>query len=252
MTDIIRVSAVQFTRQIDLRHSVHKAGSYLLESNSPDFALIGGEFSINESRFNDSYPPLIDLAQSFNCNVIAPIDAISNRFPDAMAENDYASMHIFNRRGEIVGIQDQCFRTPGVNGSSKVGTNANVFEVDGVKIGLVRGLDLLYTTYIQRLREAEVLFVSTLAVDDMALQTAKVRAFENQCYIVIATFLGQLLGRELAGNTAIIAPVFHRPGIPASANVIQHITGPGLIEAELDLNYIRQLKYDYPFEERCL
>jgi predicted amidohydrolase len=249
MTDKITVCAVQFTREIDLRHSIHKAGGLMLGgSGQPDFALVGGEYAVNESRFQDPYPPVMDLAQSFQSNVVVALDALRHRFGADFADHAYESMHVFDRNGDVVAIQDKYF--PYVRASSaqlremqvRPGDGVDVFEVEGVKIGLARGSDLLHPCYTQQLREAEVLFVSTLAIDNVVLEAAKVRAWENQCYVVMACYVGQFLGREMAGNCAILAPVFLAPGMPAQARVLGHEPDEGIVEFELDLAYIRQLK----------
>lgn len=256
MSSSLTVCVVQVERQVDLRHTVHRAGGVLLgaSTESPDFALIGGEYALNESRFHDPYPPLIDLAQSFQSNVVAAVDALTRRFGEDAANHPYESMHLFTREGTAALIQDKHYsysdnaivQIPIPEGNPAGG--ARVAEVDGVKVGLVRGLDLLHPAYTTQLAEAEVLFVATVAIDDVVIETARVRAYENQCYIVLASFVGQMLGRDLNGVGAIIAPVFDRPGLPSSSDVLEYLRGPGLIETELDLDYIRHLKAERPFE----
>jgi hypothetical protein len=58
----VKVCALQFERVGNFKKNVEKAKSYLEQANACDFALISGEFSLNESKNIDPCPPLIELA----------------------------------------------------------------------------------------------------------------------------------------------------------------------------------------------
>jgi predicted amidohydrolase len=194
---------------------------------------------------------LAELAKSFKCNIVAPINANCRRFPKTR-EKGFSSMHIFNRYGEVVAIQDKQHFYWRERPWFKRGNEIKVFEVNGVKIGLVRGLDILYPEYTRRLKEAEIIFFSTMAIDDMMLELAKIRALENQCYLVMSSFIGKYVGMNFVGNATIIEPVFTiRKGMkmPNQTRILQHTTEEGIIQAELDIEYIRKIKKDYPMEE---
>lgn len=251
MTAKASVYVIQFARVGDFKKNVEKARSYLEKAGNLDFVLIGGEFSLGESKNTDPYPPLIDLAKSFNCNIVAPINANFRRFPKTR-EKGYSSMHIFDRRGKIAAIQDKQHFYWREKPWFKRGEEIKIFEVDGVKLGMVRGLDILYAEYTQKLREAEIVFFSTMAIDDMMLELAMTRALENQFYIVMSSFIGHYVGMVFLGNAAVIEPSFAiRKGMKMAnqTKLLDRIREEGSIQAELDINYIRAIKKEYPIAE---
>ena len=69
----VKVAVLQFTRELNYSNTLEKAKKLLEKAEKPDFALIGGEFSVNESKNTDPYPALIELATSFNCNIVASV-----------------------------------------------------------------------------------------------------------------------------------------------------------------------------------
>lgn len=247
----VKVCVLQFERTGNFKKNVEKAKDYLRQANACDFALIGGEFSLNESKNIDPYPLLTELAKTFTCNVVAPINANFRRFPKTR-EKGFSSMHVFNRDGEVVAIQDKQHFYWKERPWFKCGADIKVFEVDGIKIGLVRGSDILYPNYTQRLKDAEIIFFSTMAIDDMMFELAKTRALENQCYIVMSSFIGKYVGMDFVGNAAIIEPVFTiRKGMkmPNETKVLQCVEEEGFIQAEVDIEYIRKIKKEYHMGE---
>lgn len=242
----LTVGALQFERAGNFKQNVEKAKRFLTDG-APDFLLLGGEFAVNESVNTDPYPALSDLAKSLGCHIVAPVNANRRRHPSL--RKGYASMHIFDRTGEVVAIQDKQHFYWRERGWFIPGTAVQVFAVDGVKVGLVRGLDMLYPEYTRQLQDAEALFFATMAVDDMMLQFATTRAIENQCYVVMSSFLGPFLKLDFLGNAAVIEPVFAIPGGIKAAHMprrLQHLAGEGLIRAECDLDDIRKVKRAYP------
>lgn len=242
----VKICILQFERAANYKKCVEKAKSFLEEANKPDFALIGGEFSLKESKNTNPYPPLVDLARSYNCNVIAPINANMQRFPNLKTKG-FSSMHIFDRNGEVIAIQDKQNFYPKEKPWFKAGTEINIFEVEKIKIGLIRGLDILFPEYTKNLKEAEIVFFSTMAVDDILLEAAKVQATENQNYVVMSSFIGKYVGLDFVGNAAFITPYILEDEIEPvlKSKTLEHLTGDGLIENELDIEYIKKLKKDY-------
>jgi len=250
----VNVCALQFERVGNFKKNIEKAKGYLRQVDDPDFALISEEFSVKESKNIDPYSPLMDLAKAFNCNIVAPINANLRRFPKLREcrEKGYSSMHVFNRNGEVVAIQDKQHFYWRERPWFKRGSDIKAFEIDGVKIGLIRGLDILYPGYTQRLKEVEIIFFSTMAVDDMMFELAKTRALENQCYVVMSSFIGKYVGMNFVGNAAIIEPNFmitKNMRIALQPKVLKHLTKEGLIRAELKIDYIRKEKEKYPMHE---
>jgi predicted amidohydrolase len=150
-------------------------------------------------------------------------------------------MHVFNRNGEVVAIQDKHNFYPKERPWFKQGKRIEIFEVEGVKIGLVRGNDILHPEYVNDLKGAELIFLSTIAVDDIMLDAVKVVAVENQCYVLISSYIGGYAGFDFVGNAAIIAPhLMGKSGL--RAELLKHTIEEGLIEENLDINYIRDLQ----------
>lgn len=113
-------------------------------------------------------------------------------------------------------------------------------------------MDILYPEYTQKLKESELIFSSTMAVDDMMFELAKIRALENQCYVIMSSFIGKYMGMDFIGNAAVIEPNFMRTRYMRMAcqpKVLKHSSEEGIIEAELDIDYIRKIKEDYPMDE---
>ena len=177
----VGVCALQFRASGHFNENVERASRCLAELGRVDFALIGGELSLNESRNAKPYGVLGELARCHRCNVVAPVDANTERFP-AERGVGYYSMHVFDRCGEVVAVQDKHHFYWKEKPWYRRGSRTRVFDVDGVKIGLVRGLDIVYPDYTDGLKAAELLFFSTMAVDDVMLRAASRRSVENRCY----------------------------------------------------------------------
>lgn len=249
----VKLCVLQFERAGKFRENVKKAVKLLEKSDDPDFVLFGGEFSLNESSKIDPYPTISEIAKSFKTNIVAPVNANPRRFPNLRRkEKGYSSMHVFNRKGKAVAIQDKQHFYWRERPWFKRGHDVRVFRVDGVRVGLARGLDILYPEYTQRLAGAELIFFSTMAVDDMMLDLAKARSVENQCYVAMSSYMAWYFGMNFLGNAAVIEPHFHiDKGMrrAAQSKVLKHTTEEGLIEAELDMDYIRKIKKDYSMEQ---
>lgn len=101
-----KICVLQFKRAGKFKKNMEKVREFLEEAKKPDFALIGGEFALNESLRDDTYSPFMELATSFDCNIVAPINANLIRFPDLRKKRSkgYSSMHIFNREGALAVI----------------------------------------------------------------------------------------------------------------------------------------------------
>jgi len=247
----VKVCVLQFTREANYTKTLEKAKSILEQAEPPDFALIGGEFSSNESKNTDPYPALVDLATTFNCNIVAPVNANMNRFPHSK-QKGLSSMHIFNRQGEVVAIQDKQHFYWKERPWFRPGKEVQVFEIENIKVGLIRGLDILYPAYTQNLIDAEIIFYSTMAVDDLMLDFAKTRSLENQSYIIMASFIGHYVGMTFLGNAALLEPTIRLDKgmrMTKQTTILAHSVEQGFLQAELDIEYIHKIKKDYPMAE---
>ncbi len=126
-----KIYVLQFTRELNYSKTLEKAKNLLKEAEDTDFALIGGEFSVNESKNTDPYPDLIDLATIFNCNIVAPVNANVNRFPNSK-QKGFSSMHVLNRKGEVVAIQNKHHFYWKERPWFRPGKEVKVFEIEGI------------------------------------------------------------------------------------------------------------------------
>ncbi len=90
-----KVCVLQFERAGNFKECRKKAKNCLKQAHAFDFDLIGGEFSLSESKRIDPYPTLIELARSFNCNIVAPINANFRLFPKLREKGFFNA--VFNR-----------------------------------------------------------------------------------------------------------------------------------------------------------
>jgi len=241
---VSRICILQTKRAGSFKDNVQRAREYLDVAKGPDFVLLGGEFSLNETNRVDPYPLLAELAESYECNIVAPINANQQRFGRSR-KRGRSSTHIFGRDGEVLGIQDKqnfyCGEMPWFSSGAQV----EIFKVDGVRVGLVRGLDILFQSYMDCMKAAEVVFFSTMATDDVMFDLARTRALENRAYYAMSSFVGAYLGIEFLGNAALIKPKIERRGrarIASQPIVMQRIQVEGLVQGAVDITYIHEIR----------
>jgi len=241
---VSKICILQMKRVGSFKDNIQRAREYLDLARSPDFVLLGGEFSLNETNRVDPYLLLAQLAMSYECNIIAPVNANQQRFGRSR-KRGRSSMHIFARDGEVLGIQDKqnfyCGEIPWFSSGAQV----EIFKVDGVRVGLVRGLDILFHSYMDCLKAAEVVFFSAMATDDVLFDLARTRALENRAYYAMSSFVGTYLGTEFVGNAALIKPKIERRGPARLASqpiVMQRIQVEGLVQGTVDISYIREIR----------
>jgi predicted amidohydrolase len=235
---------LQFRRAGHFKRNLERAEGYLEVARNPDFVLLGGEFALNEPKQVDPCPPLASLAQRYECNIIAPVNANTRRC-SRPTEKGHSSMHFFGRSGEVVGIQDKISFYPKERGFFKRGRKVQLFEVEGVRIALMRGLDILDHGYSNKIREADIVFFSTMAIDDMMFELARARALDIKAYFAMSSYIGRYSGMDFIGNAAIIEPVYmviDGEHMLHQSQVLRHIGDEGLVQAELDVDHVRTMK----------
>lgn len=240
----MRVCVLQFRCAGGFRRALEKAEGYLEVARNPDFVLLGGEFALNESKQVDPYPLLAALAERYKCNIIAPVDANKRRCSKP-AEKGHISMHVFGRAGEVLGIQDKRSFYPKERTFFKRGSRVQIFEVDGIRIALMRGLDILDHGYSSKIRGADIVFFSTMAIDDMMLELARARALDIKAYFAMSSYMGTYSGMNFIGNAAIIEPVYmviDGEHMLHQSQVLRHIGDEGLVQADLDVEHVRTMK----------
>jgi len=84
------------------------------------------------------------------------------------------------------------------------------------------------------------------------LDLAKIRAGENQSYIVMSSFIGPYIGMIFFGNAAILEPnivITKGTRMVNQTKILQHIKEEGVIQEKLDIEYIKKIKKEYPMSE---
>ncbi|PYZ96464.1 carbon-nitrogen hydrolase [Alteribacter lacisalsi] len=134
----------------------------------------------------------------------------------AVLENGkvYNRALVVNRTGELVYHYDKLHLVPMLNEPDFLapgGQKVKVFELDGVKMGLIICFDLRFPEIIRELalQGAQALFIPAEWPDARAghweiLQQA--RAIENQMYVISSNRIGSYDGVDFAGRSMIIDP----------------------------------------------
>lgn len=161
-----------------------------------------------EDGGRDTVPFLKELAERFKVNIIG--GSVANKKNDGI----YNSSYVVNRMGEVIYEYDKIHLVPMLDehlylkgGKEK----ARVFELDGIKMGLIICYDLRFPELSRELalKGAEVLHVvaewPTARLEHWcALQ--KARAIENQMFVVSCNRVGCHDNVEFAGMSMIIDP----------------------------------------------
>lgn len=151
---------------------------------------------------------LKELAKRYQVHIIG--GSFANKVEDAI----YNTALVVNNEGEEVYTYDKIHLVPMLNepayltGGRK---QARVFELDGIKMGLIICYDLRFPELARELAlaGAEVIYVvaewpSARKDHWKALQLA--RAIENQCYIISSNRIGAYDGVAFCGTSLIVDP----------------------------------------------
>lgn len=182
-----------------------------------------------------------NLAKEHHVNLIG--GSIGNK----RADRFYNTSLVFNRNGDLVHQYDKIHLVPMLNehnfltgGQEK----ARIFELDGIKMGLIICYDLRFPELARQLalEGAQVLHViaqwpATRKDHWKHLQIA--RAIENQFFVVSSNTVGEHDGSSFAGVSMIIDPW---GTIIAKGDPVKEET----ISAKLDLSIVPQIRKDVP------
>jgi len=151
---------------------------------------------------------LSSLATSFGVNIIG--GSVANKVDDKI----YNSSFVFNREGEMVYSYNKVHLVPMLNEHNYLtgGTTVpDIFELDGIKMGLIICYDLRFTEIIRPLAldGAQVLHIvaewpTARTLHWKSLQVA--RAIENQMYVISSNRVGEYDGVDFCGSSMIIDP----------------------------------------------
>lgn len=151
---------------------------------------------------------LKELALNYNVNIIG--GSVANRKDGKF----YNSSFVFSRSGELVYEYDKVHLVPMLDEPAFLAGGAavpEVFELEGIKMGLIICYDLRFPEIIRSLAldGAEVLHIvaewpAARTQHWKVLQMA--RAIENQMYVVSSNRVGEYAGVEFAGASMVIDP----------------------------------------------
>ncbi|MBP2076366.1 carbon-nitrogen family hydrolase [Oceanobacillus polygoni] len=159
----------------------------------------------------DGEPSLSFLQEVAKAN---HVHIIGGSIPNMKNGNIYNTSFVVNKAGELVYQYDKIHLVPMLNepayltgGTEKV----QLFELDGVKMGLIICYDLRFPELARSLalKGAEVLYIvaewpKARGEHWKALQIA--RAIENQFYVVSCNCVGTHDGVEFSGNSMVVDP----------------------------------------------
>ncbi|ASN04269.1 carbon-nitrogen family hydrolase [Virgibacillus necropolis] len=151
---------------------------------------------------------LRELAKKLNVNIIG--GSVTNKVDGKF----YNSSFVYNRSGELVYEYDKVHLVPMLNEHNFLSVGKavpEVFELEGVKMGVIICYDLRFPEVIRSLalEGAQVLHIvaewpSARTSHWRYLQIA--RAIENQMYVVSCNRIGSYDGVSFCGNSMVINP----------------------------------------------
>ena len=191
---------------------------------------------------------IVKLAKANNVTVVA--GSIPNKYGDSGV---YNTAFTVDNNGKLIHEYSKMHLVPMLNEPEYLESgdkSAEVFEINGETCGLVICYDLRFPELFRdlSLSGAKIIFVVAewpIERTEHWITLLKARAIENQCYIVASNTIGtQTNGTEFAGRSMIINP-FGEILAQADKDTEETVT------AELDLDYIDQVRSDIPiFESR--
>ncbi len=142
------------------------------------------------------------------------INIIGGSFANIKDDEVYNSAIAINRKGEILYRYDKVHLVPMLDEHLylKAGTHNHIFEIEGIKAGLIICYDLRFPELSRQLAVdgAEILFIVAEWPEARKyhwkhLQIA--RAIENQVFVVSTNCVGQYNGVQYCGNSMMIDPL---------------------------------------------
>jgi len=148
-----------------------------------------------------------DMAKKYNINIIA------GSFANIIEEKFYNSAFVINRNGEIVASYNKIhlFKSMQENEYFTSGDEICIFEIEGIKCGLIICYDLRFPELTRRLvlQGIKILFVPaqwpSKRIEHWNI-LLRARAIENQIFIVACNIAGEDEQDVFNGNSMIISP----------------------------------------------
>ncbi|MBU4483910.1 carbon-nitrogen hydrolase family protein [bacterium] len=217
----MNVTAIQFTpKDNDLKDNLAKIVRLVDKAakNKPDLILLPevsdtGYVLKNISELASEYPnestnTMSSLAQKHSVIIVAGL-------LEKKEGKIYNNAVIFNRSGKMVAKYSKTHLCdiPPFNETAFVtpGNEIKVFEIEGVVIGLTICFDIRFPEIYRKLTlDGAQLILHQAAFPTIRVATldaaVKMRAVENQVFVVSANYFGKHGGCKFAGHTQIVAP----------------------------------------------
>ncbi|MFE0505911.1 nitrilase-related carbon-nitrogen hydrolase [Peribacillus butanolivorans] len=183
---------------------------------------------------------LQSLAKKFNVNLVGGSIAVLE------GKDIFNRAVIVNRMGEIVHTYDKMHLVPMLDEPKFLTGGHNqveVFELEGVKMGVIICYDLRFPEIIRDLALQGIQVLHIVAEWPLAREThwntlLRARAIENQMYVVASNVAGTKLGVEFAGCSQIVDPW---------GDIVQKLDQEvGELKATLNLETVPQVRKDVP------
>ncbi|GAB3056896.1 carbon-nitrogen family hydrolase [Salinicoccus sesuvii] len=217
----------------------------------PEMWTTGYDLENIDKHATENLHPVFDamakLAKRHDVNIVA--GSVANNKGKGVLNTAF----VVDRQGKFVHEYSKIHLVPMLNEPNFLigGENsADVFEIDGEKMGVVICYDLRFPELFRdlSLEGAKVIYVVAewpIERTEHWLTLLKARAIENQCYVVASNTIGtQPTGTTFAGNSLIVNPFGE---VLAQATSDEEVA----IEGDLNLEYIKGIRKDIPiFDSR--
>ncbi|MFB5662255.1 carbon-nitrogen family hydrolase [Alteribacillus sp. HJP-4] len=164
--------------------------------------------NIADDKSSETIPFLQKLAKECNVHLVAGSIAYKN------GDKMFNRALVINQKGDLVYHYDKLHLVPMLDEPTYLTAGENkaaVFEIDGMKMGLIICYDLRFPelTRALALEGAQAIFIAAewpQARRDHWRYLQLARAIENQVYILSCNRIGEYDGVEFAGTSMIIDP----------------------------------------------
>ncbi|MBF8982024.1 carbon-nitrogen family hydrolase [Lutibacter sp. B2] len=176
-----------------------------------------------------------DLCVKHNVNIIA------GSIADKHGEDIYNRAYVIDRKGNIKAYYDKVHlvRHAKENTYMKRGENATVFEIDGVKCGIVLCYDFRFPELVRTmaLQGAKILFVPAQWFETRLNHwevLACARALENQMYVVGVNRIGKEYKATFPGKSLVVDPW---------GNIVKQANGDETVmTVDIDLGLVERVR----------
>ncbi|MYL33868.1 carbon-nitrogen family hydrolase [Pontibacillus yanchengensis] len=175
------------------------------------------------------------------------VHVVGGSFANKIEGEVYNTAIVVNKQGEVVHTYDKIHLVPMLDEPTYLAggkESAKIFELDGVKMGIIICYDLRFPELTRQLalEGAEVLFIVAewpLARRNHWVALQKARAIENQMYVISSGRVGSYNGTTFSGTSFIIDPL---GDVVAEGSIENEET----IVGELDSSKVRDARKNVP------